>query len=66
MKRIETIIKEIDELERELYTNYDFQTIEKEMDKMFKNHEIKSNGCDLIWVIYSGVADYNKCENEEE
>ena len=64
MKRVETIIKQIDKLERELYTNYDYATIKKIMRKMLDNHEVETNGCDLVWVIYSGVDDYVNSEEE--
>ena len=37
MKRVETIIKQIDKLERELYTNYDDKTIKEAIEKCERN-----------------------------
>ena len=37
MKRVETIIKQIDKLERELYTYYDAKTIKQAIEKCEKN-----------------------------
>lgn len=56
MKKAETIIKQIDKLERELYTNYDDKTIKEAIEKCIDTHKIETNGCDLVWVIYTGVA----------
>ena len=56
MKRVETIIKQIDKLERELYTNYDDKTIKEAIEKCERNKTIHTNNCDLISVIYEGVT----------
>lgn len=61
MKKVETIIKEIDRLERELYTNYNPKQIKETIEKCEKEHTISSNGCDLITVLYEGAI--NELDN---
>lgn len=63
-RRIETILKHIDDLERELYTNYNareiFEVLEKMSDNNFKFYGI-SDG--LLSVIYDET--YNDMELED-
>lgn len=61
MKKAETIIIQIDKLERELYTNYNPKQIKEAIEKCEKNKTINSNGCDLISVLYEGAI--NELDN---
>ena len=56
MKRVETIIQQINELEIELYRNYTDKQIKEAIEECEANNKIKSNNCDLISVIYEGVT----------
>lgn len=56
MKRVETIIQQINKLEIELYRNYTDKQIKEAIEKCEANNKIKSNNCDLISVIYEGVT----------
>ena len=64
MKKIKTILKQIDDLEKELFTNYNSREIAIEIEKMHKdanNYFGMSDG--LLSVIYDGV--YNDLELNE-
>ena len=56
-RHIKTILKNIDKLERELYTNYTSQEIYDAIVELLDKDRYKTftPNCDLIWNIYSGV-----------
>lgn len=56
-RHIKTILKNIDKLERELYTNYTSQEIYDAIVELEDKDRYKTYtpNCDLIWNIYSGV-----------
>ena len=63
MKRVSTILKQINELEKELYKNYSYKEIMQGFEKLDKekyNFSINS----LLYVIYSGTDDYLKLDAE--
>ena len=65
MKQIKTILKQIDDLERELYTNYSAREIVNEMDSLEETEYSKFYGISdgLLSVIYDGA--YNDIELED-
>lgn len=63
MKKAETIIKQIDKLERELYTNYSDKIIKEAIEKCERDKTIHTNNCDLISVIYEGVTNNITLDN---
>lgn len=63
MKKVTTILKQINELEDELYRNYSQKEIMKGFEKLDKegyNFSITS----LLYVIYTGTEDYLKLDSE--
>lgn len=62
MKRAETIITEINKLEKELYKNYTPKEIKRAIEKCEETKKTHSNNCDLISVLYEGAI--NELDNE--
>ena len=56
-RHIKTILKNIDKLERELYTNYTSQEIYDTIVELLDKDRYKTYTpyCDLIWNIYTSV-----------
>lgn len=63
MKRVTTILKQINELENELYGNYSIKEIMKGFEKLDKEG-YKTSVTSLVNVIYEGVYNDIKLENE--
>ena len=64
-RHLKTILKTIGKLEIELYRDYTSQEIYDALNELEKEG-LKSNGCDLLWVIYDGVASDLDLDDEYE
>lgn len=63
MKRVSTILKQINELECELYQNYSEKEIMKGFEKLDKEG-YDFSVTSLLYVIYTGTEDYLRLDAE--
>lgn len=66
MKKATTIIRQIDDLEKELYSNYSYKEIHDAVEKEEKKKPYWGGCTGLVDVIYSGTIGMFEDENEDE
>lgn len=64
MKRVSTIVRMIDELEKELYLNYSSKEIYQGIEKEEKKKAFWGGTTGLVYVIYEATYDDSVLENE--